>query len=47
MTGRIRIRAIRREQIDLDALAVALLRLARQQLSEPEVMPPTKEARDE
>ena len=47
MTKRIRIQAVRREQIDLDALAVALLRLARQQLSESEPKPDKTEARDE
>jgi hypothetical protein len=34
MSGRIRIREVRREEIDLDKLVFALLRLAREQLAE-------------
>jgi hypothetical protein len=34
MTGKIRIREVRREQIDIDKLVAALLRLAREQLVE-------------
>ena len=33
MTGRIRIREVLREEIDLDKLAFALLRMAREQLA--------------
>ncbi len=48
MNGRIRIREVRRDEIDLEKLAAALLRLAREQLSERDAAAPKPaEARDE
>ncbi len=48
MSGRIRIREVRRDEIDLEKLAAALLRLAREQLAERRAAAPKPaEARDE
>lgn len=48
MSGRIRIREVRREEIDLEKFAAALLRLAREQLAERDATAAkTAEARDE
>ena len=40
MTRRLRIRAVERKEIDLDKLALALLRLAEERLAASEPTPP-------
>lgn len=42
MSRRVHIRDVRRDEIDLDKLVFALLRLAREQLEQDEPTPPRK-----